>query len=1098
MAEQFGFLVVIIFGSMEDQRISHYRNYDGDEPRDTYVHLYPPKANFILTFSPIAAGANATGPVTAVYQGTTFTSGYAYLSFDSAFARDDCLKEFGNMYTNTYVAVPSSLLSSFRGVDGNAPYSFNFADLNYPVPYSAYNGMNVCEPECSYIQDGAYHPQLSLPPQVKDLDPAWKNCNMAFWGAWDPPIALTPAAVAAVPTPVFGPISGKPEPASTPVTVAKPTSSPNQGVPAHYPQRPSAAQPQASPSKAAAPVAPTPQAPAAHPIISIIQSGAAAQPLPPSDPAPVPPAAPAEAGPLQGLNSAVASVANGAGSPPSYSDPKAASPPQAPAAQEIPPTGPVAEAQQPSNAGSQQPPNAGSQQPPNAGSQQPPNAGSQGAPAPNEAPNEAPVAASAIPAVQLTPVSPADPSTPAAVVIGGSTIREGDPAATIAGTPVSVANGGVIIGPSTVALPQPGSPEVATNGAAPIASVGGQPISVVPDPASDGQAKGKAGPGQNAVPPVVIGGQAYSAPPPGQPLAIGSVTLQPGGAPATISGQVVSLGSSNLVVGKSTAALMPPDVAASPAATFAVGNSEVVASTGQPLIVGGSTLSAGGSPATVSGHVISVAPSGVAIDGSVVPFTTGGSAANQNSAVFSVNGQTYSAARGAPVMVGSSTLSVGGPAATVSGHVISVAPSGVMVDNVLASYGNAAPSQKSSDGAIFTLDNGLYSASSGQALTIGSATLTAGAPAQTISDHVVSLGSAGVVVDGNTVPYSEIPASGSPPDFTLNGGVYTAPLPGQPLVVGSMTLTSGGPAATLSNGEVVSVGSAGVIIGSSTVPFYTGPGSGASPSTFSVDGHVYTAPASGQSLVIGDETVSLGGPAATLPDGEVVSIGSKGVILGGSSTVPFNTAGRGAPSSETFTIDGHVYTAPSPGQALTIGSITLRSGGPAGTFADGHTVSIGANGVIVGGTSTVPFFTTAANPFAPTFTADGHVYTAPRSGRPLTMGSITLSPGGPAATLSDGEIVSLGPNGVVVDGKTTVPYARSRSTARPGDRVVSAAPTVTDAVSSGPGNSLSTTSGSAQETSSTAAGSGKPRLELETTLVFVLACIAAVLFTRAS
>ncbi|KAL9095207.1 MAG: hypothetical protein Q9165_002463 [Trypethelium subeluteriae] len=998
----------------------------------------------------------------------TFTSGYAYISFDSAFARDDCLNEFGNMYTNTYVAVPSSLLSSFRGVDGNAPYSFNYADLNYPVPYSAYNGMNVCEPECSYIQDGAYHPQLSLPPQVKDIDPAWKNCNMAFWGAWDPPVALTPAAVAAVPTPVLGPISGRPEPASTPVTVAKPTSSPKPGVPVHYPQRPSVAQPQASPSQVAAPVAPTPQAPAAHPIISIINAGGAVPALTPNDPAPVAPAAPAEADPLPGLDSAVASAANGAGSPPSYSDPKAASPPQAPAAQAIPPTVPVAAGLQPENAGLQ------------------------GAPAPHGIPNEAPAAASAIPAVQLIPVSPADPSTPAAVVVGGSTIKEGDPAVTIAGTPVSVADGGIIIGSSTVALPQPASPEAAENGAAPIASVGGQPISVVSDPVSGGQAKGQASPGQNAVPPVVIGGQAYSAPPPGQPLAIGSVTLQPGGAPATISGQVVSLGSSDLVVGKSTAALMPPDVPTSPAATFAVGNSEVVASTGQPLVIGGSTLSVGGSPATISGHVISVAPSGVAIDGSVVPFAVGGSAANQNSAVFSINGQTYSVARGAPITVGSSTLSLGGPAATISGHVISVAPSGVAVDNVLASYGNAIPTQKSSDGAIFTLDNGLYSASSGQDLTIGSAALTPGASAQIISDHVVSLGSSGVVVDGNTVPYSELPARGSPPAFTLNGGVYTAPLPGQPLIVGSMTLTSGGSAVTLSNGEVVSVGSAGVIIGSSTVPFYTGPGSGAEPSTFSIDGHVYTAPTSGQSLVIGDETVSSGGPAITLSDGEVVSIGSKGVVLGGSSTVPFDTAGKGAPSSETFTIDGHVYTAPPPGQALTIGSITLKSGGPAGTFADSHTVSIGANGVVVGGSSTVPFFTsTAANPFAPTFTVDGHVYTAPQSGRPLTMGSITLSPRGPAATLSDGEVVSLGPNGVVVDGKTTVPYARGRSTAKPGDRVAGAVATAT---STGTGGSPSTTSGSAQETSSTSVGSGKPGSGLGTTLLFVFGCIFAFLF----
>ena len=752
----------------------------------------------------------------------------------------------------------------------------------------------------------------------------------------------------------------------------------------------------------------------ADPILSIIESGATSHsPHSPS----VAPVLESNGGPLQILSSVVAPVASGTSYAPLYSDPQESSPPQSPAAQGAPSTIQAAANDQAADRASQA----------------------------ASAFVETPAAVGSSPAVQMTPVSSNKSPTPAAVIIGGATMKQGDPGTEFGGTPVSVGSGAVIIGSSTLAIPQQVSTGATANRVDPIASVGGQPILGVPSPVSVGQIQENANPSENTAPHVVIGGQTYPAPPPGRPVAIGSVTLQPGGAPATISGQMISLGPSDVVVGASTAALVPPDVARAPAATFAVGNNEYVASSGHPLVIGGSTLSAGGAPATVSGHVISLDPSGVSIDHKIVPFIADSVAADQDSAVFNVDGQTFRAASGSTLIVGPSTLSVGGPAGTISGPIVSPASSGVMIDNSLASYRSATSAANSDDGAIFTLDNGLYSASSGQALIIGSATLSPGAPAQTISGHVVSLGSAGVVVDGNTAFYSQLSTSGSPSEFTIDGGIYSAPRPGQPLVVGSMILTPGGPAATLSDGEVVSVGSAGVVIGSSTVPFYTGVGSRTSPSTFSVDGNVYTAPAPGQSLVIGGATVSPGGPAVTLPDGEVVSIGSRGVNLGGSNTIPFDTIPSGVSSSETFTVDGHVYTAPPPGHALTIGSMILSSGGPPGTFADGHTVSIGPHGVVIGGTSLVPFITsTATNPFAPTFTADGHIYTAPLPGERLTMGSVTISPGGPEAMLGDGEAVSLGPSGVVVDGKITIPYARGRSTAQPGSRISSADPKITD------------------------------------------------------
>ncbi|KAF2237918.1 hypothetical protein EV356DRAFT_509850 [Viridothelium virens] len=63
-------------------------------------------------------------------------------------------------------------------------------------------------------------------------------------------------------------------------------------------------------------------------------------------------------------------------------------------------------------------------------------------------------------------------------------------------------------------------------------------------------------------------------------------------------------------------------------------------------------------------------------------------------------------------------------------------------------------------GASFTVGGGLYTALSGQPLTIGTATLTAGGVPQTISGtagvHTISLGPSAVVVDSSTTPFSAV------------------------------------------------------------------------------------------------------------------------------------------------------------------------------------------------------------------------------------------------------------------------------------------------------------------------------------------------------
>lgn len=81
-------------------------------------------------------------------------------------------------------------------------------DLVHPPPRAYYlrpEGAPGCDslihkPECGTIFEGAYRAIISLPSKVSGLQGAWKTCNPAIYGVYDPPIALTEASAAAKPT----------------------------------------------------------------------------------------------------------------------------------------------------------------------------------------------------------------------------------------------------------------------------------------------------------------------------------------------------------------------------------------------------------------------------------------------------------------------------------------------------------------------------------------------------------------------------------------------------------------------------------------------------------------------------------------------------------------------------------------------------------------------------------------------------------------------------------------------------------------------------------------------------------------------------------
>jgi hypothetical protein len=163
---------------------------------------------------------SGTPPETAVVGTHTFTSGTAYISIKRVWAVDRCSSQLGTTVTGAVLALPSESLLSLRYSQDHfqyfattnkvTGYPFNYADLNKPVPYSAWNGQARCEQpgfadyKCNVIYENDYNPQLAMPPGIRKLNPAWEGCQMWYGGLYDPPYALKPGTAVDTPTVAFG------------------------------------------------------------------------------------------------------------------------------------------------------------------------------------------------------------------------------------------------------------------------------------------------------------------------------------------------------------------------------------------------------------------------------------------------------------------------------------------------------------------------------------------------------------------------------------------------------------------------------------------------------------------------------------------------------------------------------------------------------------------------------------------------------------------------------------------------------------------------------------------------------------------------------
>lgn len=232
--------------------------------------------------------------------------------------------------------------------------------------------------------------------------------------------------------------------------------------------------------------------------------------------------------------------------------------------------------------------------------------------------------------------------------------------------------------------------------------------------------------------------------------------------------QLVSAASNGqLVVGSSTfsvSALPAPPVSG---AIFQIGSSTFTEVPGSNLVLGSTTISAGGAAATVNGQLVSVGSSGIVVGGSMLSFSAISTPGTTKVpiAVFTVGSQVLTETQGKPLVIGSQTLPLNGPAATVGGEVISVASNGVVISSVSTSSPSTmskAPASPSTSGAVFTLEHSTYTDFEGSTLVIGSKTLSVGGPAITVGRDTISLASNGVVIDGAMISFSALQLGASP------------------------------------------------------------------------------------------------------------------------------------------------------------------------------------------------------------------------------------------------------------------------------------------------------------------------------------------------
>ena len=458
------------------------------------------------------------------------------------------------------------------------------------------------------------------------------------------------------------------------------------------------------------------------------------------------------------------------------------------------------------------------------------------------------------------------------------------------------------------------------------------------------------------------------------PILSYSISIAPSASAVVING-VTSILPASGPEGGLVAAVMP----------IAVGSQQVSQNAASQYVVAGQTLTPGAPPINVQGTEVSLAPSARAI---VIAGSTIGLSAT-NAPEFTVGAEIVSANSASQYVAGGQTLTPGGPAVTISGTRISLAPSATQVVVGSSTIG-LAPTFIAPLPPPLTLGSQTYTANSNSEYSIAGQTLAPGGPAVTVSGTRLSLARSAtqVIVGSSTIRLGPAP---TPPPIGFGSQTFTANSLSDYIIDGQ-TLVPGGPSITVS-GTPISLAPAAtqVVIGSRTIDLTptTTP-----PPLLTFGSQTFTANSLSDYIVDG-QTLVPGAPAITISNTPIslAPDASKAVIGGSTETL------RPDPTLPPLVIGSQTFTANSAGAYL-IGAQTLAPG---------------ASGIVVPGPLLVPGASSVS-----VFTVGGQVFTVNPTA--FSIDGTTISAGGPGVTIS-GTPVSLQASGVLDVGDSSVTLA---------------------------------------------------------------------------
>ncbi|KAK1822037.1 hypothetical protein LTR12_003561 [Friedmanniomyces endolithicus] len=898
-------------------------------------------------------------PNTVHYMNTTLTSPTVYMQFKNVFAigTDYVAK---SSFQNTLLPLAPTAVSSRCGLVGGGfgpPQSMNYADLNQPVPASAYRCQPKCftndqlpenwqtpytkyatENRCSTIWND-YNPALSVPTEFATVFPSAGFINSDLPGLactfildpdggnifFDPPSALTQAQTAAGPSVLAGGAGQTTTDHQThhtlPVVALSSTT---------LAQGPSVPTVSAEPLRLST-ISGTDYA------ISITQFS-------------LYPVALSSTSSAEGPSVPVASVSSGtaADRAPASSASRTGhhSPlvPQALSSQSDPPQGPAVPTASSSADSPAQVPAA----------------------QPNSEPNgqAVPTSSVGVGGVIVSYIVPAAIPAPASTTSAGI----GGIIASVLGVTRSTASNPAVAASSidpgypAAQKPAPGSADPGSQTSSP------GPPQAIPDNVAPGTQPANAPSQQTAT----IGGQAFTVKPAANdPSAVVvangamTATLAPG-ATTVIGNQHISAPSSGGVVvgsGSGAATFAPAASPADPAAsgparlpTITVGSSVVTPdSTASQYVVGLQTLAPGSSAIVVSGTTYSLVPSATAlVANGVTQALPSAGPASSGPSYFIAGGQTLSQDSSSNVVVAGQTLHPGSQT-VIAGTTYSLAPSAtaLAVNGITQSLhpGSSASAPLpyfTAGGQTLTQDSSSNLVIAGQTLHPGSQTVIAGT--------TYSLAPSATALAVNGVTQSLHPgssASATVPYFTAGGQTLTQDsssnliIAGQTLHPGSQAVLSG------TTYSLAPSGSALVVNGVTQAPHSLAAPTGGAV-VFTINGQTLTEDASSNIVLPGGQTVNPG--SQTVVAGTTYSLAPSGfaLIING-LTQSAHTAPTGAaagfftlPNSETLTEDAS-------SNLLLPGGQTLRPGSSA-TVIGGTTYSLAPSGsalVVNGATQTL-------------------------------------------------------------------------------------------------------------------------------------------------